>query len=55
MQLIGLLSLRSYRTQDHLHRDGSTLSGLGLPASVNSQDSVTQTWPQTNLVAVFPH
>ena len=27
----GLLSLLSYRTQDHQPRDGTTHSGLGLP------------------------
>jgi hypothetical protein len=30
----GLLSLLSYRTQDHLLRDGPTDNGLGLPTSI---------------------
>lgn len=36
-------------TQDHLPRDGVTHSGLGLPTSINNQDSP----PQANLIWVI--
>lgn len=42
VQLTGLLSLLSYRTQDHQLRDCTIQNGLGLPPSISNSENALQ-------------
>ena len=58
MLLIGLLAhsffnLLSYRTQDHLPRDGTAHSGLGTPTSTTNQENVPQASLQLHLTGAL--
>jgi len=54
----GLLSLLSYRTQDHQPRDGTTHNGLGPPTLITSWENALQldlkeTFPQGRLLSLW--
>jgi hypothetical protein len=48
-----LLSLLSYRTQDHQPRDGTTHSEQDLPTSIINQENALQAFSQANLREAF--
>ena len=49
----GLLSLLSYRTQDHQPKDGSTQNGVGSLLSITNLKSVLQACLQPDLLGAF--
>ena len=51
LALHGLLTLLSYRTQNH--RGGIVHSDLGPPTSIINQGNGPQAWRQANLVGAF--
>lgn len=51
--LLGLPSLTSYTTENHLLRGGSFYNGLGPPTSIISHENALLACPQTSLVNDF--